>query len=99
MTDKQDKREPLFKGSEWTFDKLHRTYAAIEDIALNDLGLEVYTNQIEIISSEQMLDAYSSLRVPRQSSVPAISGNQVRSSSVGSVQMRLMSSIIARPRA
>ena len=61
MTGKQDKREPLFEGSEWTFDKLHRTYAAIEDVALNDLGLDVYANQIEIISSEQMLDAYSSI--------------------------------------
>ena len=37
---------------------------AIEDVALNDLGLDVYPNQIEIISSEQMLDAYSSLGMP-----------------------------------
>jgi stage V sporulation protein R len=64
MTDKGGKREPLFEGSEWSFDKLRRTYAAIEDVALNDLGLEVYTNQIEIISSEQMLDAYSSIGMP-----------------------------------
>ncbi len=63
---RQQKRaqEPLFEGSEWTFEKLHATYAAIEDVALNDLGLEVYTNQIEIISSEQMLDAYSSIGMP-----------------------------------
>ena len=39
-------------------------YDAIEEIALNDLGLDVYPNQIEIISSEQMLDAYSSLGMP-----------------------------------
>jgi spore cortex formation protein SpoVR/YcgB (stage V sporulation) len=58
------KQKPLFEGAEWTFDKLHEAYAAIEDVALNDLGLEVYTNQIEVISSEQMLDAYSSIGMP-----------------------------------
>jgi len=61
---KKTKVEPLFEGSEWTFEKLRQAYAAIEDVALNDLGLEVYTNQIEIISSEQMLDAYSSIGMP-----------------------------------
>ena len=43
---------------------LHRVYDAIEDIALGDLGLDVYPNQIEIISTEQMLDAYSSHGMP-----------------------------------
>ena len=56
--------QPLFEGSEWDFDTLGRTYAAIEDIALNDLGLDVYPNQIEIISAEQMLDAYASIGMP-----------------------------------
>ncbi|WP_411819030.1 SpoVR family protein [Hyphococcus formosus] len=54
----------LYPDSEWTFDRLKTAYDAIEDIALNDLGLKVYTNQIEIISSEQMLDAYSSHGMP-----------------------------------
>ncbi len=54
----------LFTGSEWDFATLDRAYAAIEKIALEDLGLDVYPNQIEIISSEQMLDAYSSLAMP-----------------------------------
>ena len=54
----------LFTGSEWDFPTLDRAYAAIERIALDDLGLDVYPNQIEIISSEQMLDAYSSLAMP-----------------------------------
>ena len=54
----------LFEGSEWTFDTMSRTYDAIEEIAINDLGLNVYPNQIEIISSEQMLDAYSSIGMP-----------------------------------
>lgn len=55
---------PLFVDSEWSFDSLSRTYDAIEDIALNDLGLDVYPNQLEIISAEQMLDAYSSVGMP-----------------------------------
>jgi spore cortex formation protein SpoVR/YcgB (stage V sporulation) len=55
---------PLFTEPEWDFATVDRTYRAIEDIALNDLKLDVYPNQIEIISSEQMLDAYSSLAMP-----------------------------------
>ncbi len=54
----------LFEGSDWNFDVLHRTYDAIEQIAVDDLGLDLYPNQIEIISSEQMLDAYSSSGMP-----------------------------------
>lgn len=54
----------LFSGSDWTFQTLSHTYDAIEAIALNDLHLDVYPNQLEIISSEQMLDAYSSIGMP-----------------------------------
>jgi stage V sporulation protein R len=55
---------PLFTEPEWDFATIDRTYRAIEDIALNDLKLDIFPNQIEIISSEQMLDAYSSLAMP-----------------------------------
>ncbi len=61
---KTSKPALLFEGSDWTFDTLVRTYEAIEQVALEDLGLDVYPNQIEIISSEQMLDAYSSIGMP-----------------------------------
>ncbi len=54
----------LFEGSEWTFDKLKRTHAAIEEIAWDDLGLDTYRNQIEVITTEQMLDAYCSIGMP-----------------------------------
>jgi spore cortex formation protein SpoVR/YcgB (stage V sporulation) len=54
----------LFSEAEWDFAALDRAYKAIEEIALGDLGLDVYPNQIEVISSEQMLDAYSSLGMP-----------------------------------
>lgn len=54
----------LFDGSEWNFSTLSRAYDAIEAIAIGEMGLDVYPNQIEIISSEQMLDAYSSIGMP-----------------------------------
>ncbi|MDX1400566.1 MAG: SpoVR family protein [Kiloniellales bacterium] len=58
------KEKLLFEGSEWTFDKMKRSYSAIEEIALKDLGLDVYSKQIEIITAEQMLDAYCSIGMP-----------------------------------
>ena len=54
----------LFDDADWTFERLQTAYNAIEEIALDDLKLDVYPNQIEIISSEQMLDAYSSHGMP-----------------------------------
>ncbi|MBC8239557.1 MAG: SpoVR family protein, partial [Alphaproteobacteria bacterium] len=54
----------LFDGADWSFKSLSRAYDAIERVALDDLGLNVYPNQVEIISTEQMLDAYSSFGMP-----------------------------------
>jgi stage V sporulation protein R len=56
--------ELLFETGEWNFDTLKRTYDAIEEIAVGEMGLDPYPNQIELISSEQMLDAYSSIGMP-----------------------------------
>ncbi len=56
--------KPLFEGAEWDFALMQRVYDAVQDIALNDLGLDVFPNQIEVISAEQMLDAYSSVGMP-----------------------------------
>ncbi|MEM1192787.1 MAG: SpoVR family protein [Pseudomonadota bacterium] len=65
MTEPAQQTTPfIYTDSEWTFETLDRALAAIEDIGLNDLGLDVYPNQIEIITSEQMLDAYSSHGMP-----------------------------------
>ncbi len=64
MAKRVKKAEPLFEDSSWDFDTMQRTYDAIEEVALEDLGLDVYPNQIEIISTEQMLDAYSSIGMP-----------------------------------
>ena len=54
----------LYKGSSWNFDTLYSTMDACEEIAVNDMGLDCFPNQIEIITVEQMLDAYSSVGMP-----------------------------------
>ena len=54
----------LFEGADWEFATIQRVYDAIEQIAVGELGLDVYPNQVEIISTEQMLDAYSSVGMP-----------------------------------
>jgi spore cortex formation protein SpoVR/YcgB (stage V sporulation) len=64
VTQAAEKPALLFPDNDWDFERLKATYDAVEEIALKDLGLDVYPNQIEIISSEQMLDAYSSHGMP-----------------------------------
>ena len=54
----------LYEGADWEFGTIQRAYEAVERIALEELGLDVYPNQVEIVSSEQMLDAYSSIGMP-----------------------------------
>ena len=55
---------PLFEGADWEFSTVQRVHDAIEKIAIGELGLDIYPNQIEIIGTEQMLDAYSSIGMP-----------------------------------
>ena len=55
---------PLFTGPNWDFTALRKVYDAVERIALDELGLDVYPVQIEVITSEQMLDAYASVGLP-----------------------------------
>ena len=55
---------PLFEGAEWDFSVIQRAHDAIQAIAVNELGLDVYPNQIEVITSEQMLDGYASSGLP-----------------------------------
>jgi stage V sporulation protein R len=57
--------EPIITSrTDWTEDLLHEVFKHIEDIAINDMRLDVYPNQIEVISAEQMIDAYSSVGLP-----------------------------------
>lgn len=55
---------PIFEGAEWNFDTLKVVYDRVEEIALDELKLNVYPNQIEVITAEQMLDAYASTGMP-----------------------------------
>lgn len=64
MADIRERPTPLFTGPDWTYDDISRVYRAIEPIALDELKLEIYPNQIEVIDTEQMLDAYSSMGMP-----------------------------------
>ena len=56
--------KPLFTGRDWTFDTIRHLHDAIGEIARDELGLDTYPNQIEVITAEQMLDAYSSVGMP-----------------------------------
>ena len=50
--------------SEWSFPLLERFDKEIGRIAHEEFGLDTYGNQIEVITSEQMIDAYSSVGLP-----------------------------------
>lgn len=54
---------PLSHGPEWDFELLERYDAVIAETAA-EFALDTYPNQIEIINSEQMLDAYASSGLP-----------------------------------
>ena len=54
----------ISSGSDWNFSDLRRMHDLIAEIAKKELGLDTYPNQIEVITSEQMLDAYSSIGLP-----------------------------------
>ena len=51
--------------SEWSFELIEKYDQQIARVAKN-FGLDCYPNQLEIISSEQMMDAYSSVGMPVQ---------------------------------
>jgi spore cortex formation protein SpoVR/YcgB (stage V sporulation) len=57
-------RPLLYNGADWDFPILQRSYDAIERIAVEELGLDVYPNRIEIITAEQMLDVYTAHGMP-----------------------------------
>ncbi|WP_152044729.1 SpoVR family protein [Aureimonas psammosilenae] len=54
----------LFTGAEWDFTTLGRIYGGVERVAFEELGLDIYPNRIEVITAEQMLDAYASTGMP-----------------------------------
>jgi len=58
------RKKPLWQDSSWNFSSIQRVYEECEKIAIKELKLNCYPNQLEIISSEQMLDAYASIGMP-----------------------------------
>ena len=54
---------PISTGYDWDFELIERYDTAIAATAA-EFGLDTYPNQIEIITSEQMLDAYASSGLP-----------------------------------
>ncbi len=55
--------KPISTGSEWSFELIEEYDRAIAAIA-EEYRLDTYPNQIEVISSEQMMDAYASVGMP-----------------------------------
>ncbi len=62
-TKKPAKNKALPDGPDWTFDLLERYHVEIKRVA-DHYKLDAYPNQIEVITSEQMMDAYSSIGMP-----------------------------------
>ncbi|WP_308388717.1 SpoVR family protein [Acidithiobacillus sp. AMEEHan] len=54
----------LFSDNDWSFSRLDAVDRACAQIAQEELGLDTYPNQLELISAEQMLDAYASIGLP-----------------------------------
>ena len=62
-TIRERKRQPISTGSEWTFDLIRQYDREIARLA-ERYALDTYPNQIEVITAEQMMDAYSSVGMP-----------------------------------
>lgn len=63
MQAKKQAHTPLDDGPEWTFELLDAYHKEIKRVA-EYYKLDTYPNQIEIITAEQMMDAYSSIGMP-----------------------------------
>ncbi|GIU50914.1 SpoVR family protein [Shewanella sairae] len=61
--DTPNKRTPLDDGPDWTFDLLQTYLTEIERVA-DFYRLDAYPNQIEVITAEQMMDAYAGIGMP-----------------------------------
>ncbi len=55
--------EPLPDPSDWTFELIERYHDVIRNTAAR-YGLDTYPNQLEVITAEQMMDAYASVGMP-----------------------------------
>ncbi|QSX42318.1 SpoVR family protein [Shewanella cyperi] len=57
------KKTPLSDGPDWTFELLDEYLKEIERVAAH-YRLNTYPNQIEVITAEQMMDAYAGIGMP-----------------------------------
>ena len=55
--------EAISTSAEWTFELIEEYHVEIAEIA-EQFELDIYPNQIELITAEQMLDAYASIGMP-----------------------------------
>ena len=62
-TKRQDESRRLPSPSDWNFELIETYFQAIRRTA-ERFGLDTYPSQLELISSEQMLDAYASVGMP-----------------------------------
>jgi stage V sporulation protein R len=56
--------KPFYNSSSWSFSLLNDAMKYCEEIAVEELNLDCYPNQIEVITTEQMLDCYASHGMP-----------------------------------
>ena len=61
---KKEEYKEMFCKSNWDYETLRAADEVISYYGKNYLKLETYPNQIEIVTSEQMLDAYSLIGLP-----------------------------------
>lgn len=57
------RKKPISTTSQWTFELIETYHKVIQRIAA-DFGLDTYPVQLEIITAEQMMDAYASVGMP-----------------------------------
>jgi len=63
MIETEKRVAPLDDGPDWNFDLLETYHQEIARVA-RFYKLDTYPNQIEVITAEQMMDAYSSVGMP-----------------------------------
>ena len=57
-------KHPALPGpSDWSFELVERYHEVIRDTATR-FELDTYPNQLEVITAEQMMDAYASVGMP-----------------------------------
>jgi stage V sporulation protein R len=59
----QRPQQPLAAPSDWSFELVDQYHEVIKQTA-ERFGLDIYPNQLEIITAEQMMDAYASVGMP-----------------------------------